>query len=155
MLRSARLSLGAALLAIVLVGLVSTPARAAVWFSTDRWGSWSSGGYTLYNDVWGSGAGSQQLCMNSHSNWQVVANHPNTSGVKSYANASLTLNRSLSSIRSLTSSFNVTVPNSGSYETTYDLWANNNAYEIMVWMKSAKGWQLLARHATKRAVAAP
>jgi len=29
------------------------------------------------------------------------------------------------------------VPSSGSYETTYDLWANNNAYEIMVWMNKA------------------
>jgi ketosteroid isomerase-like protein len=28
-------------------------------------------------------------------------------------------------------------------------------HEIMVWMKSAKGWQLLARHATKLSVAAP
>jgi len=28
-------------------------------------------------------------------------------------------------------------------------------HEIMVWMKSAKGWQMLARHATKLPVAAP
>jgi ketosteroid isomerase-like protein len=28
-------------------------------------------------------------------------------------------------------------------------------HEIMVWMKSAKGWQLLARHATKLPVGAP
>ncbi len=102
--------------------------------SSDQWAQFTDGSYTLYNDVWGSGAGTQQLCMNSHSNWQVVANHPNTSGVKSYANASLTLNKTLSSMKSLTSSFNVSVPTTGSFETTYDLWANNNAYEIMVWM---------------------
>jgi hypothetical protein len=68
------------------------------------------------------------------SSWRVVANHPNTGGIKSYPNASLTLNRTLSSLKSLTSTFNVSVPSSGAYETTYDLWANNNAYEIMVWM---------------------
>jgi hypothetical protein len=102
--------------------------------SSDQWAQFTDGAYTLYNDVWGGGAGTQQLCQNSHSNWRVVANHPNTSGVKSYANASLTLNRTLSSMKSLTSSFNVSVPTSGSFETTYDLWANNNAYEIMVWM---------------------
>ena len=114
----------------------ATTPPAASWAhcSTDQWAQFTDGAYTLYNDVWGGGAGTQQLCMNSHSNWQVVANHPNTGGVKSYANASLTLNRTLSSLKTLTSSFNVTVPSSGAFETTYDLWANNNAYEIMVWM---------------------
>jgi hypothetical protein len=28
----------------------------AVWSSTDRWGTWNNGGYTLYNNIWGSGA---------------------------------------------------------------------------------------------------
>jgi hypothetical protein len=105
--------------------------------SSEQWAQFTDGAYTLYNDVWGGGAGSQQLCMNSHSNWRVVATHPDTSGVKSYPNASLPLNRTLSSMRSITSTFNVSVPGSGSYETTYDLWANNNAYEIMVWMNKA------------------
>ena len=102
--------------------------------SSDQWAQFTDGAFTLYNDVWGSGAGTQQLCVNSHSNWRVVANHPDTSGVKSYANASITLNKTLSSMKSISSTFNVSVPSSGSYETTYDLWANNNAYEIMVWM---------------------
>jgi hypothetical protein len=105
--------------------------------SSDQWAQFTDGAYTIYNDVWGGGAGSQQLCVNSHSNWRVVATHPETSGVKSYANASVTVNKTLSSMKTLTSTFNVSVPSSGSYETTYDLWANNNAYEIMVWMNKA------------------
>lgn len=102
--------------------------------SSDQWAQFTDEAYTLYNNIWGSGAGTQQLCMNSHSSWQVVANHPDTGGVKSYPNASLTLDRKLSSMKSLTSSFDVTVPSNGSYQTTYDLWANDHAYEVMVWM---------------------
>jgi hypothetical protein len=135
------------------VGLVSgSPAAAATtqatpgtagtasdWArcSSDQWAQFTDGPYTLYNNIWGGGAGTQQLCVNSHSSWRVVATHPNTGGVKSYPNASLTLNRKLSSMKSLTSTFDVTVPSGGAYATAYDLWADNNAYEVMVWMNKA------------------
>jgi hypothetical protein len=33
-----------------------------------------------------------------------------------------------------TSSFSVSVPGRGAYETAYDIWANGGAYEIMLWM---------------------
>jgi hypothetical protein len=114
----------------------TTTTRSGSWAgcTSDQWGTFTSGAYTLYNNIWGSGAGSQTLCQNSTSNWQVTANHPNTGGIKSYPNASITFNRTLSSLKSYTSSFNVSVPSSGAYSTTYDLWANNNAYEIMIWM---------------------
>jgi hypothetical protein len=132
-MKAARFSVPA--LVLTLVCLVwSGTAQAATWSSTDKWGTWSNGGYTLYNDVWGSGAGPQTIWANSYSNWGVWANHPNTGGIKSYPNVSKSINRSLSSLGSLTSSFNVTVPGSGAYESAYDIWANNNAYEIMLWM---------------------
>ncbi|WP_051808920.1 GH12 family glycosyl hydrolase domain-containing protein [Actinoplanes subtropicus] len=63
----------------------------------------------------------------------MVANHPRTSGVKSYPHTGRTLNRTLSSLGSISSSFNVAVPPDGDCETAYDIWANNNAYEIMIW----------------------
>jgi hypothetical protein len=44
------------------------------------------------------------------------------------------VNRTVGSLGSLTSSFNVTVPGSGNYATAYDIWANNWAYEVMLWM---------------------
>jgi hypothetical protein len=108
------------------------PANAA-WSSTAAFGSWSNGGYSLTNDVWGSGAGTETIWANSYSDWGVVANHPNTGGVKSYPHCGKMVNMKLSALKSVTSTYAVTVPSSGSYETAYDIWCNNNAYEIMVW----------------------
>jgi hypothetical protein len=111
----------------------STPPPGGVaWTSSDQWGTWTNGGYTLYNNIWGSGAGTQTIWANSFSNWGVTANHPNTGGVKSYPNATRAVNRTLSSLSTLSSSWNVTVPSSGAYATAYDIWANNHAYEIML-----------------------
>jgi hypothetical protein len=105
----------------------------AVWSSTDRWGTWSNGGYTVRNDVWGSGAGPQTIWANSFSNWGVWANHPDTGGVKAYPHSARNIGRNLSGLRGVSSSFNVTTPGGGAYATAYDIWANNNAYEIMIW----------------------
>ena len=122
------------LTAVILLFVGATAAQAASWSSSDRWASWSNGGYTIYNNVWGGGAGSQSIWANSYSNWGVSANHPNTGGVKAYPNASRAMNRRISSLGSASSSFNVNAPNAGAYTTAYDIWANNNAYEIMLWM---------------------
>jgi hypothetical protein len=126
--------LGLVASAAAAVGMAAAPAYAATWSSGDKWGSWSNGGYTLYNDVWGSGAGPQTIWANSYSNWGVWANHPNTGGIKSYPNATRYIGRTLSSLHSVTSSFNVSVPGSGAYETAYDIWDSNNANEIMLWV---------------------
>jgi hypothetical protein len=106
----------------------------AVWVDSGQWASWTNNGYILYNNIWGSGAGSQTIWARSGTNWGVLATHPRTSGVKSYPNTGKTLNRTLSSLRSVTSSFNVSVPADGDYATAYDIWANNHAYEVMLWM---------------------
>jgi hypothetical protein len=105
----------------------------AVWVGTGAWDTWTNNGYTLINDVWGSGAGPETIWARTGTNWGVVADHPRTSGVKSYPHTGKTLNRSLSSLSSVRSTFNVTVPSDGDYESTYDIWANNNAYEVMIW----------------------
>ncbi len=123
-----------AMVAVLTVSLGSSTALAAAWNSSDRWGTWSNGGYTVRNNVWGGGHGPQSIWANSYSNWGVWANHPNTGGVKSYPHSEKLVNRRLSSIGSLRSSFNVSYPNAGAYTTAYDIWANNNAYEIMLWM---------------------
>ncbi|MGW1167278.1 glycoside hydrolase family 12 protein [Streptomyces sp. NPDC002550] len=115
-------------------GLASAPASAAVWSSCDQWGSTTLNGYTLYNDIWGSGAGSQCIWANSGSNWGVWANHPDTGGIKSYPDAKKVINKSVTSLSSLTSSYNVTVPSSGAYETAYDIWDTGHKYEIMLWV---------------------
>lgn len=107
----------------------------AVWVASGQWDTWQSNGYTVYNNIWGSGAGSQTIWARTPTNWGVIANHPMTSGVKSYPHTVRgSLNRTVSSISTLTTSFNVSVPGSGNYATTYDIWANNWAYEVMLWM---------------------
>jgi hypothetical protein len=124
-----------ALLVAAASALVAAPAQAAVWSSSDRWGTWSGNGYTVYNNVWGSGYGPQTVWVNSASNWGVWANHPNTGGIKSYPNATRYLGKRVSALGTTTSSFNVTVPTSGvAFTTAYDIWSSDNAHEIMLWM---------------------
>jgi hypothetical protein len=123
---------------VLLMAACTTPGTGgpatAKWSSSDQWAEYRDGGYILRNDIWGSGRGPQTIWANSYSNWGVVADHPNTGGVKAYPHAAKPVNKNLSAIASLTSSFNVTVPASGAYATTYDIWGNNNAYEVMIWM---------------------
>src|SRR3954452_5188793 len=85
----------------------ATTAQAATWSSSDKWATWSNGGYTIRNDVWGSGAGPQTIWANSYSNWGVWADHPNTGGIKSYPHSARNVGRNLSSLHSVSSSFNV------------------------------------------------
>ncbi|SDT58383.1 glycoside hydrolase family 12 protein [Actinoplanes derwentensis] len=133
-MRKIRLALSVFLASALLLAGPS-PVSAAVWSTSDQWGTWTSGNYTLYNNIWGSGAGPQTLWVNSTSNWGVWANHPNTGGVKSYPNASVTVNKKVASLGTTTSSFNVTVPASGvAFTTAYDIWADGHTYEIMLWM---------------------
>lgn len=119
---------------LAVIGLVSGPAQAQAWQSSDQWGTWENGGYTLYNNIWGSGAGSQTIWANSYSDWGVHADHPDTGGIKSYPNATKAINTNLGSIGSLTSEFDITVPEGGAYVAAYDIWADDHTYEIMLWM---------------------
>ncbi|PKV97061.1 glycosyl hydrolase family 12 [Amycolatopsis echigonensis] len=127
-------SLVVSLTAVALAAGTAGTAEAAAWSSSDKYASWSNGGYTVRNDVWGSGAGPQTIWANSYSNFGVYSDQPNTGGVKSYPHSAKNVGRKLSALRSVSSSFNVSRPGSGSYESTYDIWAENNAYEIMLWM---------------------
>lgn len=116
------------------VGLAAAPASAAVWSSCDQWGSTTLNGYTLYNDIWGSGAGTQCIWADSGTNWGVNANHPNTGGIKAYPDAKKVIGKSVTSLTSLTSSYHVSVPSSGAYNTSYDIWDTGHKYEIMLWV---------------------
>ena len=116
------------------VGLASAPASAAVWSSCAQYGSTTLNGYTLYNNIWGSGAGAQCVWANSGTNWGVWADHPDTGGIKSYPNSKKVINKPITSIGSLTSRYSVTVPSSGAYNTSYDIWDTDYDYEIMLWV---------------------
>lgn len=121
--------------------LLLVPAQtvfAATWSSSDKWAEWNTDGYTIRNDVWAEeGTGPQNIWANSESDWGVWSVQPDTGGIKSYPHAEKVINKNLSDIKTLTSNFNVTVPTNGvAMETTYDIWLNNNAYEVMLWMNS-------------------
>ncbi|HEX2144188.1 MAG TPA: hypothetical protein VHG10_06755 [Glycomyces sp.] len=105
------------------------------WSSSDRWGNWQQGDYTFYNNIWGSGAGSQTIWANEPADWGVHADHPNTGGIKSYPNVSYTLGKNVWDMGDVSSTLAVTVP-SGSglaYNTAFDVWGDGDAHEIMVW----------------------
>jgi hypothetical protein len=122
------------LAAVAAVGLAVAPAQAATWSSTAAFGSWSNGGYELNNDVWGGGAGPQTIWANTYSNWGVWSDQPATGGVKSYPHAARDVGRAINSLSRVTSSFGVTVPGGGAYETAYDIWDSGYHNEIMLWM---------------------
>src|ERR1035438_2208074 len=113
MIRALRYLALTPVLAVVVALVTATAASAAVWSSSAQYASWS--------------------------NWGVWSNQPNTGGVKSYPNVSRYIGQSLSSLSSVTSSFNVSVPGSGAYETAYDIWDSSNAYETMLWMNKTGG----------------
>ncbi|MGW8744310.1 glycoside hydrolase family 12 protein [Streptomyces sp. WAC 04229] len=132
--RTLKALLAPALALAATLGLASAPAQAAVWNSCDQWGNTTLDGYTLYNNIWGSGAGAQCVWANSGTNWGAWADHPNTGGIKSYPNAKKVINKPVSSLGSLRSSYDVTVPASGAYNTSYDIWDTDYDYEIMLWV---------------------
>ncbi|MBA8826351.1 hypothetical protein FHX42_003727 [Saccharopolyspora lacisalsi] len=118
---------------LVALGLSATAANAAVWSSSDKWATWSDGGYTVRNNIWDSGAGPQTIWANSYGNWGVSADHPDTGGVKAYPHSGRIIDKRLSELNSLKSSFDVSVPADGSYATAYDIWCDDYGYEIMLW----------------------
>ncbi|MEU3173145.1 MULTISPECIES: hypothetical protein [unclassified Streptomyces] len=128
-------ALAAPVLALgITVGTASAPAHAAIWSSCDQWGNTTLNGYTLYNNIWGSGTGSQCVWANSGTHWGVWADPPNTGGIKSYPNAKKVVGKPIDSLGSLTSSYDVTVPSAGAYNTSYDIWDTDHDYEIMLWV---------------------
>jgi hypothetical protein len=101
--------------------------------SSAQYAEYSIGGYTIYNDEWGSGHNTQTLWVNSATNWGVFSTQPSTSGVKSYANISKSIGIALNSLSSATSTFNESNPSGGNWESAYDIWLNGSGIEVMAW----------------------
>jgi hypothetical protein len=124
----------AAAFAAVAFSFIVSSVQAAVWSSTDRWGTWSSGGYILYNNIWGSGYGPQTIWANSATNWGVWANHPNTGGIKSYPNQTKWSGKKLSALGTCSATLSLSTPSGGAWAATFDLWDSSNQHEIMLWL---------------------
>jgi zinc protease len=142
-MNSTFLKLGAAALT-----LFGGAAHAATWSASspstcsgsasNLYASWTTGVYHFNNDVWapsgGTCVGPQTIWANSSSDWGVWSDQPNTGGIKSYPHIGRTVNRTISSLAALSTLGSTDLPSSGAWESTLDVWAGNNAYEIMVWL---------------------
>ncbi|MBC8137003.1 MAG: glycosyl hydrolase [Fibrella sp.] len=119
-----------------LIAGIASVVAAAVWSSSDNFGGTVLNGYELNNGVWGSGVGPQTIWANSGTNWGVWTRQPDAGGVKSYPRHERYVNRSLSSMRSMVGTFNVSTPSTsvGRWSVCYDLWDTNYRDETMVWM---------------------
>ena len=109
---------------------------AASWCSCAQWGELTEGDVTYYNDIWGSGAGPQCIWV-AGEKWGIASNHPSGGSVKAYPNISFSPGTPVGDINTYTSSFEVTLPDGGAWEATYDIWVKNSSgqrIEIMLWM---------------------
>ncbi len=112
--------------------ILSMPANAQVWSSCSQYATYSSGQYNVYTDEWGASSG-QCLYVYSATNWTSTSNFSGN-GIKAYPDTEFSLNNvALSSLSSVPTSFNVTVPSGASYDVAYDLWTANNVDEVMIW----------------------
>ena len=107
-------------------------ASAQLLRSSDKFASVSSGGFTFYNNVWGSGAGPQEIYVYSKDNWGVKAYHTG-GGIKSYPNISKYIGKRLSSITKLDGNFTAVTPSGGAWAVTYDIWNSSKSEEVMLW----------------------
>ena len=132
------------LVSVLLVAAVQ-PLFGQIYSSCDQWAFVTTNGYNVSNDVWGSGASSQCLTVFAYNNWYVDTNQPNTSGVKSYPHVEKVTDLFVNTMGTCTSSFSVTRPSIGAYSSPYDIWYDNNAYEVMLWMNKTGAIQPIAR----------
>nr|WP_197727461.1 insulinase family protein [Rhizobium ruizarguesonis] len=108
-------------------------AQAPIWSSDAPYGSFSRDGYSWNNDVWGPRAGPQTISVSGVNRWSVWSDQPNTPGIKSYPHVAFNIGKPLSSINTLSSSFNQEVPTGGAWDVAYDIWDSSNKHEIMLW----------------------
>ncbi len=113
-----------------------TPAVKAAWSSSNKYGSWQNGGYTVYNNVWGSGAGPQNIWANSGTNWGFSTSQPNGGGVRSYPNSYKNTNKLISQYNG-TGSWNFSIPSGQNYfDVSFDIWVPT---EVMIWVYKTPG----------------
>jgi Ricin-type beta-trefoil lectin domain-like len=102
--------------------------------STAKFATWTSGSYTVANDVWGPSPGPQTIWANSGSNWGVFTDQSGSTSIQSYPHVEFnSVNSAVNSLPTINSSFNGTAPSGSSYDFAYDIWLNGSTYEVMIW----------------------
>jgi hypothetical protein len=124
--------------------LSAAPASASVpahpkFKSSAPFGIWNDGGYDIYNNEWNTNeAGPQTIWGNSFQNWGVESSQSDSTSVKTYPSVQKNYNeRPYTSIKLLRSLYTEQMPAAGGRydaEFAYDLWLNDNAIEVMMWL---------------------
>jgi hypothetical protein len=137
-----------AVLAVGLIGnfmLVESHAASScgpsgAWKSSAKNGARTDGGYFFDNNEWGAVSGSSQtIWEKSASSWGICSRQPNPpAGIKTYAEEQKTVNKPISSFKSMTNTVSYSVPSKGTWEVADDLWINGTvdkagAIEVMIW----------------------
>jgi len=114
------------------VELGSVPSDAVLG-DCGRWSNYCEDEYCVYNNIWGGKRGTQCIIATSTTAWN-VRSVQSGGGVKTYPNSSREmkeLNITVGSLKSCTSTMDVTTPGRGDYCTAWDIWCPQ---EVMIWM---------------------
>jgi hypothetical protein len=123
----------------VIAGVLSLGARPCLL----RWGQYTQGTWTIYNNIWGENHGTQCLTVDSIKSWYVDANHSG-GGIKSYPNTSVRPQRPLSQLNSAGFWYDTSsapVAGGDHWNWTSDIWSAGNQGEIMVFTSWSGGRQ--------------
>jgi hypothetical protein len=120
---------------IAAFSMIVSTASAQLYQTCDRWGNYSTGGHIVYNNIWGTRTGSQCLTVFNYNDWYVDATFTGRKGgIKSYPNVTKETNLFVDNMGAVSTTFDMSVVSSGAYTAAYDVWYDNNAYEVMLWM---------------------
>jgi hypothetical protein len=92
----------------------------------------------ISNGVWGANDGwKQTIYVFSHCDWEVKSNLKAQQYIGSYPRASVKIGKPVSEVANaaqpLVTYFDVTTDRSGQFDHAYDIWADGEQYEIMIW----------------------
>jgi hypothetical protein len=108
------------------------------WESNNPFGSWSNGGFIVYNNEWNtSAAGPQTIWADSYHHWGVTTDQAQTTAVKTYPCVQKDYkNIPYTRLTYLRSAFTQSMPSTPNLdaEAAYDVWLNNYKIEVMMWV---------------------
>src|SRR5512138_3673336 len=138
---------------ILVLAVMSQPARAATGTICEQYGTTTQGNYVVMNNRWGTSA---TQCINVTNNGFQIIQQDGTGNLSGapvsypaiylgchYSNCSPSspLPKQLSTIGSANTSVSVSYPGSGTYDAAYDIWINADTNvsgvqdtEIMIWL---------------------
>src|SRR5687767_4979539 len=94
--------------------MIASFASAQLYQTCDRWGNYTTGGHIVYNNIWGTRTGSQCLTLFNYNNWYVDATVTGRKGgIKSYPNVTKETDLFVDNMGAVSTTFDMTVVNSG------------------------------------------